>query len=141
MQVRPAGHSLPTPGPEVHGQCPKNAVRDDKCQLQLFRRYTTVRPQHFVECVLPLPDGHLGSHDTHPTICKVAAAFRTCWKDITYAPHTATVYLWMLTGSVFCAHRNTKSAGALFSLVHLFNRLIFQHTLRRRCTTDTGEDA
>jgi hypothetical protein len=40
--------------------------------------------------------------------------FRTCWKDITYAPYTATVYLWMLTGSMFCAHRNTKSAGALF---------------------------
>ena len=41
--------------------------------------------------------------------------FHACWTDITYAPHTATVYLWMLTGPVFCAHRNTKSAGA-----HLF---------------------
>ena len=40
--------------------------------------------------------------------------FRTCWEDITYAPCTATVYLWILMSSVFCAHRNTKSAGAHF---------------------------
>lgn len=40
--------------------------------------------------------------------------FRTCWTDITYAPYTATVYLWMLTGFVFCVHRNMKSAGAHF---------------------------
>ena len=69
--------------------------------------------------------------------------FRTCWTDITYAPYAATVYLQMLTGSVFGAHRNTICADAhFFTCVHSFSRIIiFQQTLRRRCTTDTGEDA
>ena len=40
--------------------------------------------------------------------------FRTCWTDITFAPYTATSYLWMLTGSVFCAHSKMKSAGTHF---------------------------
>jgi len=32
--------------------------------------------------------------------------FHTCWEDITSAPHMATIYLSIFTGSVFSAQNN-----------------------------------
>jgi hypothetical protein len=66
--------------------------------------------------------------------------FCICWMDISFAPYTATVSLWMFMDSVFCACMNWITVHSS-SFVCLFSRVIlFQLMLHHDCISCTGED-
>jgi hypothetical protein len=79
-----------------------------------------------------LPDGHFCPRSRHPTICKVAVPFPRLLDGYRICNiHGHSVRVDVGGFRVLRPQKHYKG--------YSFSRVVFQQTLRRRCTPDTGE--